>query len=93
MDWWTHLWSAHVSCRVSVCSLTFSARLNEGFASWIEYLAVDHVFPEWDIWTQFVYSDLGRAMNLDALANSHPVEVPINDPAEARPAPQAAAVG
>ena len=39
--------------------------LNEGFASWIEYLAVDHCFPEWDIWTQFVYSDLGRAMNLD----------------------------
>ena len=45
---------------------------------------MDHCFPEWDIWTQFVYSDLGRAMNLDGLANSHPVEVPINDPAEAR---------
>ncbi|HWP60990.1 MAG TPA: M1 family metallopeptidase, partial [Candidatus Paceibacterota bacterium] len=28
--------------------------LNEGFASYIEYLAVDHVFPSWDIWTQFL---------------------------------------
>jgi len=56
--------------------------LNEGFASWIEYLCVDHCFPEWDIWTQFVYSDTGRALSLDALSNSHPVEVPINDPAE-----------
>ncbi|KAG7274972.1 hypothetical protein CRUP_001065 [Coryphaenoides rupestris] len=25
--------------------------LNEGFASWIEYLCVDHCFPEYDIWT------------------------------------------
>src|SRR3989344_5642777 len=31
--------------------------LNEGFASWIEYLAVDHIFPEWNIWTQFVRQD------------------------------------
>ena len=41
--------------------------LNEGFASWIEYLCVDHCFPEWDIWTQFVTTDFSRAMDLDAL--------------------------
>ena len=27
--------------------------LNEGFASYIEYLAVDKLFPKWDIWTIF----------------------------------------
>ncbi|EDO44762.1 predicted protein [Nematostella vectensis] len=56
--------------------------LNEGFASWIEYLCVDHCFPEYDIWTQFVTSDLARALELDALKNSHPIEVPVGHPAE-----------
>ncbi|KAK7501330.1 hypothetical protein BaRGS_00007455 [Batillaria attramentaria] len=39
--------------------------LNEGFASWIEYLCVDHCFPEYDVWTQFINTDLGRALELD----------------------------
>ena len=49
--------------------------LNEGFASWIEYLCVDHCFPEYDIWTQFASSDFTNALELDALNNSHPIEV------------------
>ncbi|ESO88043.1 hypothetical protein LOTGIDRAFT_204438 [Lottia gigantea] len=56
--------------------------LNEGFASWIEYLCVDHCFPEYDIWTQFVNQDMGRALELDALHNSHPIEVPVGHPSE-----------
>src|SRR3989344_1076714 len=56
--------------------------LNEGFASWIEYLAVDHIFPKWDIWTQFVRMDLSRAFQLDALLNTHPIEVAVNHPNE-----------
>ncbi|XP_041374476.1 puromycin-sensitive aminopeptidase-like [Gigantopelta aegis] len=56
--------------------------LNEGFASWIEYLCVDECFPEYDIWTQFVNQDLGRALELDALHNSHPIEVPVGHPSE-----------
>ena len=49
--------------------------LNEGFASWIEYLCVDYCHPEYDIWTQFLVQDCGRALGLDALANSHPIQV------------------
>jgi puromycin-sensitive aminopeptidase len=56
--------------------------LNEGFASWIEYLCVDHCFPEYDIWTQFASSDFTRALELDALRNSHPIEVAVGHPAE-----------
>ena len=56
--------------------------LNEGFASFIEYLAIDHIFPEWDIWTQFVANEMGVALSLDALNNTHPIEVEVGHPAE-----------
>lgn len=56
--------------------------LNEGFASYMEYLAVDHVFPEYDIWTQFVHMDQGMALKLDSLENTHPVEVEVYHPKE-----------
>ena len=51
--------------------------LNEGFASWIEYLAVDKCYPEFDIWTQFVADTFARFLVPDALKSSHPIEVPI----------------
>lgn len=56
--------------------------LNEGFASYIEYLAVNELFPQWDIWTQFAYNDLGVALKLDALVNTHPIEVEVHHPNE-----------
>jgi puromycin-sensitive aminopeptidase len=56
--------------------------LNEGFASWIEYKAVDHLFPEWDMWTQFIFSDTGPAMSLDGLKNTHPIEAVVKTPNE-----------
>jgi puromycin-sensitive aminopeptidase len=56
--------------------------LNEGFASWIEYLCVDYCLPELDIWTHFVNSDYCRALELDSLKNSHPIEVPVGPPSE-----------
>ncbi len=56
--------------------------LNEGFASFIEYLAIDHIYPNWDIWTQFVSNEMGVALSLDALKNTHPIEVEVGHPAE-----------
>lgn len=58
--------------------------LNEGFASWIEYLAVDHMFPEWEMWIQFAVDEQQRAFKLDALENTHPIEVPVHHPDEIR---------
>lgn len=56
--------------------------LNEGFASYIEYLAVDHIFPKWDIWTQFLHADHGAALSADGLKNTHAIEVDVHHPSE-----------
>lgn len=56
--------------------------LNEGFASYIEYLAVDYIFPKWDIWTQFAHNDLNVALKLDSLNSTHPVEIEVKHPDE-----------
>ncbi|KAI8089940.1 aminopeptidase [Halteromyces radiatus] len=56
--------------------------LNESFATWVGWLAVDNIFPDWDVWTSFVNEDMPRALNLDALRSSHPIDVAVNDPAE-----------
>jgi aminopeptidase N len=58
--------------------------LNEGFASWIEYLAVDHLFPDWNMWTQFIVDEQQQALKLDSLEHTHPIEVPVNHPDEIR---------
>lgn len=58
--------------------------LNEGFASWIEYMAVDHIFPDWEMWTQFAVDEQHRAFKLDALQHTHPIETRIDHPDEIR---------
>jgi puromycin-sensitive aminopeptidase len=56
--------------------------LNEGFATFMQYVAVDHIFPEWDVWTEFCTSVQSSAMRLDALSSSHPIEVEVGHPDE-----------
>lgn len=56
--------------------------LNEGFATWMSYLAVDHIFPQWEFWTAFVTDEQQPALKLDALENTHPIEVPVDHPEE-----------
>ena len=56
--------------------------LNESFATWVGTKAVDWLFPEWSMWTQFVNMDTNRAFNLDGLKNSHPIEQEVANPAE-----------
>ncbi|WCJ39469.1 aminopeptidase M1 [Euphorbia peplus] len=50
--------------------------LNEGFATWISYMATDRLFPEWKIWNQFLQLT-SSGLHIDALGESHPIEVEI----------------
>ena len=56
--------------------------LNESFASWMATKATDTLFPEWDVWTQFIAGDVAPGMSLDGLENSHPIASEVRDPAE-----------
>jgi aminopeptidase N len=58
--------------------------LKEGAARFLEFVATDHIFPKWNMWTEFVQNVLGLALQLDAMAepSSHPVEVEVSDPDE-----------
>ncbi|KAK3769904.1 hypothetical protein RRG08_048116 [Elysia crispata] len=56
--------------------------LNEGFATFVEYLGVDFVHPEWNIFEIFAQSEIQRAFYFDGLISSHPLYVPVNHPDE-----------
>ncbi|MBN3287948.1 AMPN Aminopeptidase, partial [Polyodon spathula] len=59
--------------------------LNEGFASYVEYLGADYAEPSWNIKDLIVLNDVHRVFAVDALASSHPLssrEDEINTPAE-----------
>ena len=58
--------------------------LNESFASWMGNKATDALYPEWSMWTQFLYQDVGEGLRIDALRNSHPIEANVKDPGEIR---------
>ncbi|KAJ6783630.1 hypothetical protein PWT90_11006 [Aphanocladium album] len=53
--------------------------LNEGFATWVGWYAVDHIHPEWEVWAQFVNEGMETAFKLDGLRASHPIHVPVRD--------------
>ncbi len=55
--------------------------LNESFASWMGNKAVDELYPEWSMWTQFL-QDAAVGFSLDGLRSSHPIEATVRDPAE-----------
>lgn len=56
--------------------------LNEGYASFAQFLCVNHLFPSYAIWNQFITDMYTHALELDCLKNSHPIEVPVGHPAE-----------
>ncbi|KAF9760951.1 putative M1 family aminopeptidase 1 [Nosema granulosis] len=67
MSWWNDLW------------------LNEGFATWAASLAMSHLsksLVDWEVWTEFINSDMESGMFYDCLDTSHPIAVEVNKPSE-----------
>ena len=54
--------------------------LNEGFATWVEVLAMDKLYPEWQAWDDFTTNTMAYSMDLDGLANTHAIQVDVEDP-------------
>ncbi|KAK3108903.1 hypothetical protein FSP39_018341 [Pinctada imbricata] len=56
--------------------------LNEGFATFVQYLGADHKYPEWKMFDQFTINEVQDAFDFDGLVTSHPIYAPVADPAE-----------
>jgi aminopeptidase N len=56
--------------------------LNESFANLMEYRCVDALYPEWNIWEQFVASEGASAKRRDSLADVQPIRTSVNHPDE-----------
>jgi aminopeptidase N len=52
--------------------------LNEGFATWMQYKATDHLNPDWNAWLYSSF-DKQQAMKKDAGRTSHPIQQPITN--------------
>lgn len=58
--------------------------LNESFATFMATKFVDKFYPEWDMWSQFVETEMNTAMDLDSLKTTHPIDVKVKSPVEIR---------
>ncbi|XP_059207862.1 aminopeptidase N-like [Centropristis striata] len=59
--------------------------LNEGFASYVEYLGADYAEPTWNMKDVIILSDVHKVFAVDALASSHPLsrqEEEVNTPSQ-----------
>ena len=50
--------------------------LNESFATYFGFGIVDHYFPDWETWAQFLHGQTGTAMTRDALHETFAIEIP-----------------
>jgi puromycin-sensitive aminopeptidase len=60
--------------------------LNEGFASWVPYMVLNDLFPDWNYFDHFASDDLSTGLRADSLENTHPIVVEIHEPNEIRSA-------
>ena len=50
--------------------------LNESYATYFAYRVVDHYYPHWDTWGQFMTGQTDIALARDQLRDTQPIEIP-----------------
>ncbi|CAG9953042.1 unnamed protein product [Clonostachys rosea f. rosea IK726] len=58
--------------------------LKEGFAMLLAWYAADKLYPGWHVWDNYVANNLQKALTLDSLKSSHPVELLIQGASNAK---------
>jgi len=56
--------------------------LNESFATLMEYIAIDALHPEWDVWLDFAGGETIIALRRDSIDGVQPVQLDVNHPDE-----------
>lgn len=56
--------------------------LNESFATLMEYVAIDALHPEWNVWLDFATSESIMALRRDAIDGVQPVQMDVHHPDE-----------
>lgn len=54
--------------------------LNESFATFMAYKAVDHFFPDWGMWEDFIGEETESAFTDDSIKSTHSIDVDVKDP-------------
>ncbi|CAG2104288.1 unnamed protein product, partial [Medioppia subpectinata] len=73
-----HMWFGNLF----TCKWWSDLWLNEAFASYLEYTAVNHVEPTWNYFDLFLMTDTLPALTADSSATSHPIVRPVTQPEE-----------
>jgi aminopeptidase N len=56
--------------------------LNESFATLMEYIAIDALHPEWNVWLDFATGETPMALRRDCLDGVQPVQLDVHHPDE-----------
>lgn len=56
--------------------------LNESFATYMAYKALDNFWPEWNVWTDYLIHAVFGAMSLDGMKSTRPIHAKVLNPRE-----------